>query len=170
MSKKDVPGVNHPLPPGRPKMVSSYGIKQETDGLLPWSWVSERMAVARNYWICTTRPDGNPHVAPVWGIWLDDRLYFGTASNARKAKNLAANPAVVVHLESGDEAVIIEGVAELLANNPITPPMDEAYAAKYQMTLSEAGGDAAIFAVRPQVVLAWAESDFPNTATRWQFD
>jgi hypothetical protein len=27
-----------------------------------------------------------------------------------------------------------------------------------------------LYSVRPRVVLAWTEKDFPNNATRWQFD
>ena len=47
---------------GRPQMPSGYGINRSTDeGLLPWSWVQERLTTARNYWIATARPDGRPH-------------------------------------------------------------------------------------------------------------
>lgn len=49
---------------------------------------------------------------PVWGIWLGGAVYFGTDRRSRKAKNLAANPSLVIHLESGDDAVILEGAAE----------------------------------------------------------
>ena len=66
---------------------------------------------SRSYWICTARPDGRPHSIPVWGMWVDGALYFGTARDARKAKNIAHNPAVSVHLESGDDVVILEGKA-----------------------------------------------------------
>src|SRR5712691_7751987 len=57
---------------------------------LPWKWATERLTRARNYWIATTRPNGQPHSRPVWGVWLDDTFYFSTGSLA--AQNLAANP------------------------------------------------------------------------------
>src|SRR5207302_7821785 len=79
---------------------------------LPWKWATERLSRARNYWIATTRQDGQPHSRPVWGVWLDDAFYFSTGSLA--AQNLAANPAITVHLESGSEVVIIEGAAEVV--------------------------------------------------------
>ena len=50
----------------RPTM-KDYGIHTSDEGLMDWSWVDEQMAKSRNYWICTTRPDGKPHAAPVWG-------------------------------------------------------------------------------------------------------
>ena len=154
----------------RPNMPVGYGLNQSSAGLLPWAWAEERLTAARNYWICTTRPDGRPHASPVWGVWLDGALYFGTDSQSRKARNLAANPAVTVHLESGDEVVIIDGWAELVTLDPaLSVPLDNAYQAKYQMNFSEAAAAAAVLRVQPQVVLAWLESDFPNTATRWRF-
>ncbi len=81
---------------------------------LPWTWATERLTQARNYWIATTRPDGQPHSRPVWGVWLDDIFYFSTGSLAEQ--NLATNPAITVHLESGSEVVIIEGTAEPISD------------------------------------------------------
>ncbi|HSN73709.1 MAG TPA: pyridoxamine 5'-phosphate oxidase family protein, partial [Anaerolineae bacterium] len=95
-----------PQPLAQRPAMQDYGISDEPDGLLPWSFASQRMAAARNYWIGSSRPDGRPHAAPVWGVWLDDVFYFGTVPGSVKARNLAANPALVVHLESGDEVVI----------------------------------------------------------------
>ena len=77
---------------------------------LPWTWATERLTGARNYWIATTRPDGKPHSRPVWGVWLDNAFYFSTGSLA--APNLVSRPAITVHLESGSQVVIIEGVTE----------------------------------------------------------
>jgi len=50
----------------------------------------------------------------VWGVWLDDIFYFSTGSLAEQ--NLATNPAITVHLESGSEVVIIEGTAEPISD------------------------------------------------------
>jgi hypothetical protein len=45
---------------GRPHM-PGYGIKDDGDKLLPWSWAAEQLAKSRNYWLTTVRPDGKPH-------------------------------------------------------------------------------------------------------------
>jgi Pyridoxamine 5'-phosphate oxidase len=97
---------------GIPRMPALYGVKPRKE-YLPWRHAAEKLASSRNYWICTTRPDGRPHAIPVWGFWIDDALYFGTARSTRKARNLAHNSAAVVHLESGDDVVIVEGNALL---------------------------------------------------------
>jgi len=66
------PTARRPDSPGR-----AYGIPKDKTGLLSWSHVSERMAQAHAYWICTVSPEGRPHATPVDGVWLADRLYFG---------------------------------------------------------------------------------------------
>lgn len=154
----------------RPYM-QDYGIAEGKQGLMSWDWVREQMANSRNYWICSTRLDGRPHAAPVWGIWLDDTLYFSTGRTSLKGRNLAANPAVVVHLESGDNAVILEGVVEEVTDTALYPRIAETYAAKYPPFRPDPASDSGAiwYALRPSVAFGWLEPDFPNTATRWEF-
>ena len=52
----------------RPVMPAGYGIPTADSGMLPWRWVDEPLTAARTYWVDTTRPDGRPPVAPVWGV------------------------------------------------------------------------------------------------------
>jgi hypothetical protein len=154
----------------RPGIDASYGIPTGSEGMLSWGHVTGRMSGARNYWVGSTRPDGRPHAAPVWGVWVEGTLHFGTSRRSRKGRNLAANPALAVHLESGDDVVIIEGVAEEVADRASLAAVDAAYRAKYGMGAGGASDNGAVwYALRPEVAYAWLESDFPNTATRWRF-
>ena len=131
------------------------------------------MARARNYWIGTTRSNGAPHVAPVWGIWLDGTFHFSTDRGSSKGRNLALNPQIVVHLESGDDVVILEGAVEEVTDLLVLQRFADAYAAKYQIQVNLAAYARRanpIFVLRPRVAYAWLESDYPGGATRWQFD
>ena len=172
MSEQEQPGQR--AEPTRPDM-PGYGVHSSGEGMLPWSHVDERMAQARNYWVATTRPDGRPHCVPTWGAWVDGTFYFGSGPRSRKARNLSANPNVVVHLESGDDVVILEGIAEEFANPEpsLFARIADAYAAKYldpetgqEFRLSDVEG---MYAVHPRVAFGWLERDFPRTATRWSF-
>ena len=96
---------------GRPTMPEGYGVPDTEEGVLDWSWAEERLEQALNYWFATTRPDGRPHAMPAWAVWLDGTVYFEGSPLTRRARNIAENPAVVVHLESGDDVVILEGEA-----------------------------------------------------------
>jgi hypothetical protein len=149
--------------PGRPD-IPGYGIPTNIEGTLPWSHVEERMAKARNYWVGTVGADARPHAVPVWGVWVEGTLCFGSGPDTRWSRNLAANPKVAVHLESGDDVVILEGVVEQItdSNHPLVKQVDDASKAKYQM-----GSGSPFWVLRPQVAFAW--SQFPTNATRWRF-
>src|SRR3954465_8188494 len=95
--------------PDRPVTPRGYGIATGDDGQLPWSWVERECTRARNYWICTTRPDGRPHAMPGGGLWLDGAVWFSPDPGSTKARTFAARPDAVVHLESGAEVVVLEG-------------------------------------------------------------
>ena len=163
--------VNNPTPvAGRPNVPNDYGIADVTAGeLLPWSWAVERLEASRNYWVATVRPDGRPHVMPVWGVWHNGAFFFGTDPNSRKARNLQANPRTVVNLESGDEVVALEGVMVEVTEMDDLHRMGDALSAKYgfQMDMAEMG--AAAFRMAPQVAFGWTEANFPQNATRWVF-
>jgi hypothetical protein len=148
----------------RPKFPSSYGISQAAEGQLDWSWAVERLAAARNYWIVTSGAGGRPHASPVWGLWLDDAFVFGTSPDSRKGKNLIRDPSVVVHLESGDEVVILEGEIE---RGPIDDRIADIYKDKYDFRPKPGEG---WFWLRPASALAWVERDYPKTATRFTFE
>lgn len=149
-----------------PRIPADYGVPADASGaeLLPWSRAEERLERARNYWICTTRPDGRPHAAPVWGLWLDGAVRFSTGDTTQKARNLARDPRTVVHLESGDEVVVLEGEVEREAADE---RFLDAYEAKYGHRPS---ADTVVHVLRPRVAQTWDEHDFTRTATRWVFD
>lgn len=150
--------------PARPDLPASYGIARSSEGLLEWDFVELRLRAARNYWVVTCAGDGTPHAMPVWGLWREGAFYFSTDARSRKARNLAARPAVVVHLESGDEVVILEGEAQAVSKAALLERLSEEYLAKYAVRLE--GGP--VFEVRPAKVLAWREKDFPSSATRFR--
>jgi len=151
---------------GRPGLPEAYGVKPATEGrLVGWVDVVSKLTASRNYWVATASPKGFPHVMPVWGVWHQGAFYFGTDRKSRKAANLAANNAVVVHLESGDDVVILEGSAEAVEHEPLVDELDASYHAKYGYRLK---GNP-IYRVEPRKAFAWAEADFPESATRWQF-
>jgi pyridoxine/pyridoxamine 5'-phosphate oxidase len=145
----------------RPSFGPGYGISADEDGLLDWEWAAERLAAARNYWVVTASPRGRPHAAPVWGLWRDGAFVFGTGPESRKGRNIAANPRVVVHLESGDEVVSFEGEVEYVE---ATDEFLDENEAKY--AVRPAGGPGWC-SVRPQWALAWRERDYPRSATRF---
>src|SRR5258707_14097802 len=141
--------------------------------LKPWSWALERLENSHNYWIATSRLDGRPHLMLVWGIWWQDAFWFSTGPRTRKAKNIAADPHVVIGTERAEEAVILEGTAEEIKDRSMWKQLAQIYNGKYGgevAPLVESSG-CCIFAVKAQMAFGQDEhaENFTDSVTRWQF-
>ena len=158
----------------RPQLPDGYGVPATDEGLVDWSWAVAQLERARNFWFSTTRPDSRPHAMPAWAVWIDDALYFDGSPETRRSRNLATNPNIVVHLESGDNVVVLEGQG-LEAGRP-TPEFAARLAAAFEVkygashdyhpepTTWDGGG---LWVLRPKVAFAWDK--FPTGLTRWRF-
>lgn len=155
--------------------MAAYGVPvDDDDGLLPWSWAEERLVPARNYWLTTVDPNGRPHSMPVWGIWSPaaERFWFSCDESAFKARNIAANPWVVVAPENTVEVVSIEGTA---TPKPPNQAFAAAVGAKYEddpVKQAELTGffmDTPMYEVVPVRAFGMIETpeDFGPRATRW---
>jgi hypothetical protein len=151
----------------RPKM-DGYGVPQSSVGVLPWQWALERLSRSHNYLLTTVRPDGAPHVMPIWGVWLEGGWYFSTASTSCKSRNLEQNAKCVVCNDNLEEAVILEGTAVRLNNGDIPTQAFADYKAKYGWDLDPQRGP--VWKVTPNTVFAVPEQRFPEGVTKWVFE
>jgi len=145
-----------------------YGISKSKTGMLPWKWAVNSLTQSREYWIITVRPDCRPHAMIIWGLWYDGAFWFGTGSKTQKARNLAKNPSCIVGTHNAAEAVILEGIAEVITDPAIGKKLEPASLKKYG--ISGGGGSEPLYRVRPTRVFGLIEKTFPKTATRWTFD
>ena len=137
------------------------GYVESPKAFVPWSHVEQRLADAYNYWLCTVRPNGRPHSVPKWAVWVNGRIYFDGSPETRHARNITGNPFVSLHLESGDDVVIVEGIAQPMSkpSTALAAQVAQAYTAKYadkgyspEPTQWDNGG---LFEIVPRTVLAW---------------
>ncbi|MBI3761403.1 MAG: pyridoxamine 5'-phosphate oxidase family protein [Chloroflexi bacterium] len=66
----------------------------------------------RNVWVASVRPDGRPHLVPVWFVVADGKWYITTAPGSVKARNLQASAKIALALENGDNPYVVEGEAQ----------------------------------------------------------
>jgi Pyridoxamine 5'-phosphate oxidase len=152
--------------------VPGYGIPESTEGILRWAWAVERLDRALVYWLATASSDAAPHVIPIWGAWVDGRWYV-EGGPTRWQRNLRANPQMAIHVEFGDEVVIVEGTARELVD-PAAPLASQIVAgyAKY-IEAKDYRADPAnwsqggLWELRPIKAFAW--SVFPDDMTRFRF-
>lgn len=72
----------------------------------------QKLEIEKNIWIASVRPDGRPHLVPVWFAWYGGKLYLCIERWSIKGRNLVTNPQVSLALEDGSQPLIIEGRVE----------------------------------------------------------
>lgn len=153
----------------RPRFPEGYLVDPQS--FLPWSHVEQRLIEAKHYWLCTVRPDGRPHAIPRWAVWLDQKIYFDGSPKTFHARNIAQNPNITLHLESGADVVIVEGVAAA-APRP-SPSFGKKLAQEFSNKYAELGyapepdqwDNGGLFEITLHKVLAW--TNFTQDPTRF---
>jgi hypothetical protein len=144
---------------------SSYG---SPDRLLDWTSVEQRLVDSMHYWLATVRRDGTAHVVPVDGMWLDDGCYFGGDPATVHIQNLRRDGRATLHLEDGESAVIVEGVAEWVTpSRAVAQQLVAAAKAKYGYAQSASSYQEGVWRLQPVKVLAW--NTLYVDATRFRF-
>ena len=146
-----------------------YGIlpADAGEGLLPFAWAEERLARARSYWVATVGAEDAPHLAPVWGVWLDGEFFFSTGRRSAKVRHLMRMPRCVISADGAEEAVIMHGTAHEVDDPATLARLGAAYVAKYDVNVTSM--DEPIFRVRPERAFGFVDSGerFTASATRW---
>lgn len=140
---------------------------------LEWKEVADRLAPARIYWVHTTGLNGAPNATPVWGVELQEVLYFYTHSGTVKARNLEKNPLVAVHLESGSDVVIVHGRFVYLGHPGQHPDVVELFEKKYDepeerpfLPSSDPLFDV-LYCLEPTRAVTWTLPDSEASTRRW---
>jgi hypothetical protein len=115
---------------------------------------AERLSTEANIWLATTRPDGRPHLVPIWFVWHAEQFHILTIQTSVKAKNLLADPRASVALENGNQPVIAECTARRL-DPPFAIELTEAFRHKYDWDITQDGEYNAMFALTPLKWLTW---------------
>lgn len=100
-----------------------------------------RLRAEEILWLGSVRPDGRPHLVPVWFLWEGETMLIFSKPENQKVRNIRQNPAVTVALDNtdrGDDITVLEGVAELIDDPAVTTTLP-AYASKYAALLADMG-------------------------------
>jgi len=103
--------------------------------------IEQRLRSELIIWLSTVRPDGRPHLVPVWFLWDGATFLIFSQPKDLKLRNLRHNPDVVLALETcdqGNEVVLIEGKAAPL-DDPTLKTTMPTYAEKYDALMKSMG-------------------------------
>ena len=115
---------------------------------------ARRFSQAQNLWVATVRPDGRPHLVPVWFVWHESFFYICTAPGSVKAKNLEQNDRLVVALEDGANPLICQGQGSGVPR-PWPEGVVEAFQRKYDWSIRSEAEYSRLIRVRPVHWFAW---------------
>jgi hypothetical protein len=167
-----------------PEPKSADLIAAEPTTFLPWELVRDVLRDTRLYWLATVHPTGRPHVRPVLAVWLDGALYTTSADEARKGRNLAADPRCTVTARTDTMDVVLEGTATRVAQEATLQQIAEAYRSKYgwPVTVTDGAFDAPYgaptagpppyhpYEITPATVFGFGTADeYAGRATRYRF-
>ncbi|MFI2661675.1 TIGR03618 family F420-dependent PPOX class oxidoreductase [Micromonospora carbonacea] len=107
----------------------------------PGPEVLDRLAQERIVWLCTVRPDGSPHVTPVWFLFRDDEWCIWTQERNRKVRNIVADPRVSLALPDGKFPVVAEGAA-VVVREPFPGWAADEFRRKYDWDVTAPAGPA----------------------------
>ena len=150
-------------------------------GATPWPDAARALEAAELYWLTTVRADGRPHVTPLIGLAENQTVYFCTGLREQKARNLEHSRQVALTTGTNSWAqgldVVVEGTAVRITDNAELQRLADAYETKYGsfwhfdvgdgVFLSDGGGDAAVFRIEADKVLAFAKD--PHGQTTYRF-
>lgn len=92
-------------------------------------------------WLSTVRPDGGPHLVPIWFWWDGEVLLVFSKPHAQKVRNLRERGSVMLALgdaEDDFDVGMLEGRAELLAR-PTSEVLPPGHLVKYSRQLAALG-------------------------------
>jgi general stress protein 26 len=114
----------------------------------------QKLKTQQVIWFGSVRPDGRPHLAPVWYVWFEEKIYLGTDPKSVKADNIRTNPKVVVALQDGEHPVICEGLASILTP-PIRADILAAFYEKYEWKIENDERYNLLVSIEPRKWLIW---------------
>jgi len=106
-------------------------------------------------WLSTVKPDGTPHLVPIWFSWDGKTILIASKPHAKKVANLRENPRVMLALgepEDDFDVGLLEGVAEIL-DEPAAVALPAAHLRKYRDQMAAIGLDRAEFLATYSLVI-----------------
>jgi uncharacterized pyridoxamine 5'-phosphate oxidase family protein len=111
-------------------------------------------------YIATTRPDGSPHIAPIWFVYYQSKIYFETDETTVKFKNIQKNNKVAICF-GGRETLIIEGLVKYFKEKETKVPFRKLLWEKYGQDMDDSyiTDQTLIFEVVLSKQLSWHYAD-----------
>jgi nitroimidazol reductase NimA-like FMN-containing flavoprotein (pyridoxamine 5'-phosphate oxidase superfamily) len=91
---------------------------------------------SRTVRVATVDDRGQPHVVPLWYVWLDGTMFVNTTRGNRLVRELEAHPRAAATVDDGDSyenlrGVVLHGTLDEADGDPRLDPVIQAFSQKY---------------------------------------
>jgi PPOX class probable F420-dependent enzyme len=119
--------------------------------------------------LATTRPDGSPHVVPLWYVWREEAVYVSCRRDSATWRNAEHDPRVALSFSAGRTwqeyaGIVLIGRAEpLVPEHPALRGLMSQWFEKYRPYLADGGFRAyaeevespGMLRIRPERIASW---------------
>jgi Pyridoxamine 5'-phosphate oxidase len=150
--------------------------------VLDWAEAQRRLTTGGWRWLATVRPDGAPHVMPVFGAWSESVVFVASKGTTRKSRNLDADGRCVLTTDVDGVHLVVEGEGSRVRDEEMLERASAAFEQVYGWSTTVAGDELdaeygaptsggppyRVYQIVPSKVFALpAAGDF--MPTRWRF-
>jgi general stress protein 26 len=123
-----------------------------------------KFAEADACWFSSVRPDGRAHLAPIWHVVYERRIYVVSQETSVRVQNIRRNPSVSLSLPDTSNVLIIEGLARIASErrDQLAAPFRQ----KYDWDTYADPSYNVFIEVRPTKIMAWGK----DGDGRWRFN
>lgn len=120
------------------------------------SEVEELLGREEICYIATTRPNGDPHLVPIWFIYHKAKIYFETDNTTVKFKNIQKHNKVALCF-GGKNTYIVEGSVRWFTEEELGFPIRKMYWEKYSKDMDDSyiNEKTLLFEVVPDRAYSW---------------
>lgn len=104
-----------------------------------WSSAQEQFVKGGWFWLATVRPDGSPHVMPLFAAWAAPVFFVSSKDTARESRNLDADGRCVLTKDTGDLHIVVEGDARRVEDAETLARASQAFADVYEWPTTVSG-------------------------------
>jgi PPOX class probable F420-dependent enzyme len=113
----------------------------DADVTAPASRIDRLLRSEPVLWLSSVRPDGGPHLVPIWFSWDGHEILIASKPHAQKVRNIRSNSSVMLALgeaEDDFDVGMLEGRAELL-DEPSAVVLPAGHLEKYRRQMAAIG-------------------------------
>jgi general stress protein 26 len=120
----------------------------------------------------TASADGEPHVAPLWFVWLDGAMYLNSLKRSRRGRDVEAGSRVAACVDAGFEyaelrGAVLYGVLEDATGDPNADEARKIFGTKYFHGIDiPVVKSHAWLRLRPDRIVSWDFKKIPSGRDR----